>query len=83
MPDAQGSEDAGLLMNSVVVSLLTFFAIFCGALLGLGLSRQLPTNHLSVESRTAVSVSMAVVGTLAALVISLMISTAKKIDVPI
>jgi len=63
-------------MNSVVVSLLTFFAIFCGALLGLGLSRQLPTNHLSVESRTAVSVSMAVVGTLAALVISLMISTA-------
>jgi len=62
-------------MNSVLISLLTFIAVFGGALLGLALSRQLPTNHLSVETRTAVSVSMAVVGTLAALVISLMIST--------
>jgi hypothetical protein len=66
----------GLFMNSVLASLFTFLAIFCGALAGILVSRRLPAPHLSNETRTAVSVSMAVVGTLAALVLGLMISTA-------
>ncbi|MBZ6075126.1 hypothetical protein [Microvirga puerhi] len=65
-------------MNSLVVSLLTFAAIFGGALLGIGLARVLPAPHLNTETRTAVSVSMAVVGTLAALVLGLMITTASS-----
>ena len=65
-------------MNSVVASLGAFVAIFCGALAGVGLARRLPEPHLSNETRTAVSVSMAVVGTLAALVIGLMISSASS-----
>jgi len=59
-----------------VIGFLTFIAIVFGALTGLWLARHLPEEHLSSESRTAVSVSMAVVGTLAALVMSLLISSA-------
>jgi hypothetical protein len=61
-----------------VIGILTFIAIVFGALTGLWLARHLPEAHLSSESRTAVSVSMAVVGTLAALVMSLLISSASS-----
>jgi hypothetical protein len=61
-----------------VLGVLTFIAISLGALTGLWLARHLPKTHLSSESRTAVSVSMAVVGTLAALVMSLLISSASS-----
>jgi hypothetical protein len=63
-------------MNSILVGICAFAAIFSGAMLGLLGSRLLPSTHLTSETRTAVSVSMAVVGTLSALVIGLLISTA-------
>jgi hypothetical protein len=62
-------------MDPVVASMSTFIAIVFGAMAGIWLSRHLPERHLSSESRTAVSVSMAVVGTLSALVMSLLISS--------
>jgi hypothetical protein len=65
-------------MTPVLISLFTFVAVACGALLGLELARRLPAAHLSGDGRTAVSVAMAVVGTLTALVIGLMISTASS-----
>src|SRR4051812_24647405 len=61
-----------------VVGALTFIVIVCGALAGVWLSRRLPEQHLSGESRTAVSVSVAVVGTLSALVMGLLISSASS-----
>ena len=63
-------------MTSVYISLLAFCCIFLGALAGVWIARRLPEPHLTSETRTAVSVSMAVVGTLAALVLSLMLSSA-------
>ncbi len=63
-------------MSSVFVSLFAFCAIFFGALAAVWVARRLPEPHLGSETRTAVSVSMAVVGTLAALVLSLMLSSA-------
>jgi hypothetical protein len=63
-------------MNPVLISLFTFLAVACGALIGFELARRLPETHLSSDVRTAVSVAMAIVGTLTALVIGLMISTA-------
>lgn len=63
-------------MSSVLAGLFTFIAVFCGAMIGIVLSGRLPAHHMSPETRNAVSVSMAVVGTLSALVIGLMISTA-------
>jgi hypothetical protein len=63
-------------MSEIVIGSLTFIAVFGGALIGISLSRVLPKPHLSPETRTVVSVSMAVVGTLAALVLGLMLTTA-------
>jgi len=65
-------------MQNVLVGLIAFALIFGGALAGLLAARLLPEDHLSPETRNAVSVSMAVVGTLAALVIGLLISTASR-----
>jgi hypothetical protein len=62
----------------VVVGLISFLAIFGGALLGIIAARALPEHHLSNETRTAVSVAAAIVGTLSALVLGLMISTASS-----
>jgi hypothetical protein len=63
-------------MNAIWVSLAAFLAIFGSALASVSVAQRLPEPHLSAETRTAVSVSMAVVGTLAALVLSLMITNA-------
>jgi hypothetical protein len=65
-------------MSHAVIGLIAFVAIFGGALLGIFGARRLPAHHLSNETRTAVSVSAAIVGTLSALVLGLMISTASS-----
>ncbi|WP_264046443.1 bestrophin-like domain [Methylobacterium flocculans] len=63
-------------MTPIFVSSLAFCSIFLGALGGVWIARRLPAPHLTTETRTAISVSMAVVGTLAALVLSHMLSNA-------
>lgn len=63
-------------MEAALTGIVAFLAIFGGAAIGMAVARRLPKPHLSAETRTAVSVSMAVVGTLAALVLSLLITTA-------
>ncbi len=65
-------------MDSATIGLIAFVVIFGGALIGLGAARLLPEHHLNGETRTAVSVSTAIVGTLAALVIGLLIATANR-----
>ena len=65
-------------MNEVVIGLISFVAIFGSAILGISAARALPGHHLNNETRTAVSVSAAVVGTLSALVLGLLISTASS-----
>lgn len=63
-------------MNSVIASLSALIAICGGAFFGAWLARRLPEQHLTGETGTAVSVAMAVVGTLAALVLGLMVNSA-------
>lgn len=65
-------------MNSIAAGLLALAAICGGALLGVMLAPRLPKHHLSGETGTAVSISMAVVGTLAALVLGLMVNSASS-----
>ena len=65
-------------MNHIAIGLIGFVATFGGALIGIYAARALPEHHLSNESRNAISVSSAIVGTLSALVIGLMISTANS-----
>ena len=52
--------------------------VFGSALLGMLIRRKLPESHLSDETKGVVTLSMGVVGTLTALVLSLLISTASS-----
>src|SRR3954471_21424995 len=63
-------------MISIIIGLISFGAIFGGALVGLFARRRLPGHHLSADTKSAVTVSVAVIGTLSALVLGLMITAA-------
>lgn len=65
-------------MVHVIVGLISFAAIFGGALIGLFAHRRLPGHHLSSETQSVVTVSVAVLGTLSALVLGLMITSANS-----
>ena len=64
-------------MNSVTVSLTIFACVFGGALLGLLLHATLPEHHLSKETQDIVKLGMGLVGTMAALVLGLLVASAK------
>src|SRR5215471_15433330 len=63
-------------MTNITIGFISFVAIFGGVLIGRFAARRLPGRHLSPETQSAVTVSVAVIGTLAALVLGLMISAA-------
>jgi hypothetical protein len=52
--------------------------VFTSAMLGMLIRRKLPENHLSDETKSVITLSMGVVGTLTALVLSLLIATASS-----
>jgi hypothetical protein len=52
--------------------------VFASAMLGMLIRRKLPESHLSDETKSVVTLSMGVVGTLTALVLSLLIATASS-----
>src|SRR5689334_11284532 len=60
------------------VGLVVLVTIFSGAMLGMLLGRLLPEHHLSSDTRAVISLSMAVVGTMSALVLGLLISNASS-----
>jgi hypothetical protein len=63
-------------MNSYEIGLLIWATVVTGAILGMLLGRRLPPHHLSSETKSVVSASMAVLGTMTALVIGLLVSNA-------
>src|SRR5262252_1465889 len=65
-------------MRHLVIGVISFAAIFGGVLIGRSAARRLPGHHLGIETQSAVTVSVAVIGTLAALVLGLMISAANS-----
>ena len=64
-------------MNSITISTIAFACVFGGALVGMLLRAVLPQAHLSGESKDVVKLGMGLVGTLAALVLGLLIASAK------
>ena len=64
-------------MNSATMSLMIFVCVFGGALLGLLLHAILPEHHLSKETQDIVKLGMGLVGTMAALVLGLLVASAK------
>ena len=65
-------------MIHILIGLISLAAIFGGAVLGLIIRHRLPSGHLSADTQSAVTVSVAVIGTLAALVLGLMITAANR-----
>ena len=66
-------------MNHIaIIGLISFAAIFGGVIAGMLVARRLPGHHLSTETQSVVTVSVAVIGTLSALVLGLMISAANR-----
>jgi len=63
-------------MAHLFIGLISFVAIFGGAIIGLIAANRLPKHHLSSETQSAVTISVAVIGTLSALVLGLMITAA-------
>lgn len=65
-------------MNSTFIALASAGCIFSGALLGMALQRLLPGHHLSKETQDVVKLSAGTIATLTALVLGLLVSSAKS-----
>jgi hypothetical protein len=65
-------------MNDLVVSLLVFALIFGGALVGVVVRPLLSEHHLHPDSRDVVKMATGLIGTLTALVLGLLIASAKS-----
>lgn len=65
-------------MSILAIGAIVFACVFGGALLGMFLQEVLPKEHLSPEARDVIKVSMAMIATLAALVLGLLTASAKS-----
>jgi hypothetical protein len=64
-------------MNSVGISAIVFACVFGGALIGLLIRSAIPQQHLRSDSKDVVKLGVALVSTMAAIVLGLLISSAK------
>ena len=64
-------------MSSPVIALIVFACVFGGAVIGMVLGAVLPPQHLTSETKDVVKLAMAMIATMAALVLGLLTSSAK------
>lgn len=64
-------------MSSTVISLLVFACVFAGSMLGLYIRPALPEAHLKDDTLSVVKLATGLIATMSALVLSLLISSAK------
>jgi len=65
-------------MSAAAISGIVFACVFAGALLGMFLRVSLPETHLSTDSKDFVKLGMGLIATMAALVLGLLIASAKS-----
>src|SRR5262249_27903580 len=65
-------------MSPIAISGIVFAVVFGGALMGTILRALLPEHHLGQDSRDVVKLGMGLIGTIAALVLGLLIASAKS-----
>jgi len=65
-------------MSPITISCIVFACIFAGTLLGMILRGFLPESHLSEETKDVVKMGMGLIGTMTALVLGLLIASAKN-----
>lgn len=64
-------------MSPLAISTIIFLCLFGGTLFGMILRGRLPDHHLSPESKDIVKVAMGLIATMSALVLGLMVGSAK------
>ncbi len=64
-------------MSAATTSLIVFASVFGGALFGMFLHSHLPEHHLGEDSKRVVTLGAGTIGTMAALVLGLLVASAK------
>src|SRR6266404_2098118 len=64
-------------MSAMAIAGIVFVAIFVGALLGVAMRTLLPDHHVGDSSKDAVRLVMGLIATMSALVLGLLIASAK------
>ena len=70
-------EAVGKSMNTILFTAVISACLFGAVLLGMGLRRLLPEHHLSQDTKDTVKLAMGMVATMAALLLGLLVSSAK------
>jgi Protein of unknown function (DUF4239) len=65
-------------MSPIQISAIIFCCIFGGALLGMWLRHALPERHLDAETKDLVKLGVGLIGTMAALLLGLLVASAKS-----
>jgi hypothetical protein len=65
-------------MSSIGISTIAFACVFGGAMFGMFLRAVLPEHHLNPESKDVVKLGMGLVATMCALILGLLVSSAKS-----
>jgi hypothetical protein len=63
-------------LSTIVVGLIIFACFFGGAMLGMALRRTLPEHHLSDDSQRLLGMGLGIIGTMAGLVLGLLVASA-------
>src|SRR6266850_4259680 len=71
------TSDKELTMNTTLAALIVFGCLVGAVLLGRALRRLLPEDHLTADSRETIKLAMGLVATMTALVLGLLVSSAK------
>jgi hypothetical protein len=74
---SRGKKGAAV-MTPIGISVIILLTVLAGTVLGIVVGRRLPEHHLSSETKTVISASMAVVGTISALMLGLLISDSSR-----
>lgn len=77
MGGGRGKSEGGS-MSSITITLIVFAGVFGGAIFGMLVRAALPEHHLSDESENIVKLGVGLVGTMAALVLGLLLASAKS-----
>lgn len=65
-------------MSPLAIGCIAFVFVFGAALFGMVLRSRLPEHHLAAESRDSIKLATAIIGTLSALALGLLIASAKR-----
>ena len=65
-------------MTPIEIALIVFACVFGGTLVGMSLQALTPAHHLSEESKDVIKLGMGLIATIAALVLGLVIASAKS-----